>query len=172
MSVRALPAPPDDVVVLDEQRVEEVLSASRTSDRKRMIYRFHKHDDELVHRMFNALQPSTYVRPHRHANPPKCEVFLVLRGALDFVLFDDGGAITLAKRLRAGGPEFGIDLMPGIFHSFLTREPDTLLYEVKQGPYSPSDDKDFASWAPPEGDSRVDAYVADLERALRERGLR
>ena len=163
---RALPPPSEDVVVLSQTLAEQALAASRESERRRVVLPFHKHLDERLHRMFNALQPDTYVRPHRHLSSQKHEVFLVLRGALDFLVFDDAGAFTLVERLEAGGERFGIDLAPGAFHSFLVRAPDTLVYEVKEGPYSAHDDKDFASWAPAEGSLEVADYVARLEQRL------
>lgn len=171
-SPRALSSPPESLIVLGEEHVERALAASRTSERKRIILPFHKSDDALLHRMFNAMQPGTYVQPHRHLHTQKSEIFLVLRGALDFLVFDDVGSIRSAVHLRAGGSEFGIDLAPGDFHSFLVRERDTLVYEVKQGPYTAADDKDFASWAPAEGDAGVADYVRELEQALRGCGLR
>jgi cupin fold WbuC family metalloprotein len=163
---RALPAPQEPIVLLTETLVQRALEASRASDRQRVIAPFHKHHDDNPHRMFNAMQPATYVRPHRHLAVPKSEVFLVLRGALDFVVFREDGAIELACTLRAGSEQFGVDLAPGLFHGILVREPDTLVYEVKPGPYAPSSDKDFASWAPAEGDPSVPAYLAELEAAL------
>lgn len=163
---RALPAPSGAIVVLTQELVEETLAAARESDRKRMILPFHKHHDERLHRMFNGLQPGTYVRPHRHLATQKHEVFLLLRGALDFLVFDDRGALSLARRLVAGGESFGIDLAPSVFHSFLVRAPDTLIYEVKEGPYAAHDDKDFAPWAPPENSPEVASYVATLESEL------
>jgi cupin fold WbuC family metalloprotein len=163
----ALSPPSGAAVVLGEEHVQEALAASRASQRKRTILPFHKHDGELLHRMFNALQPGTYAAPHRHSTSGKNEAFIVLRGALDFIVFSEDGAIDLAVRLCAGGPRFGIDLAPSCFHSFLVREPDTLVYEVKQGPYSPLDDKDFAPWAPREGSDGVDAYLERLERELK-----
>ncbi|HEY6879239.1 MAG TPA: WbuC family cupin fold metalloprotein, partial [Polyangiales bacterium] len=150
-SPRALPVSPEPIVLLTEALVQRALEVSRASDRKRVIQPFHKGHDDNPHRMFNAMQPATYVRPHRHLSVPKSEVFLILRGALDFLVFDDEGTITFARTLRAGGDEFGIDIGPGMFHGILVREPDTLVYEVKPGPYAAHDDKDFAPWAPAEG---------------------
>jgi cupin fold WbuC family metalloprotein len=160
---RALPAPSEPVVLLTESLAERVLAVSRESDRKRVILPFHKSSSESLHRMFNAMQPGTYVRPHRHLSPPKTEGFLVLRGALDFILFDEHGEIERVERLQAGSETFGLDLEAGLFHAFLVRAPDTLIYEVKPGPYSPLDDKDFAAWAPEENTPDVAAYLTLLE---------
>jgi cupin fold WbuC family metalloprotein len=156
---------------MSEDQLQALLAASRASVRKRLILPFHKRADELLHRMFNALQPGTYVQPHRHLSPPKVEAFVVLRGMLDFVVFHDDGEIQLAQRLAAQGRSFGIDLAPGCFHSFVVREPDTLVYEVKQGPYSAADDKDFATWAPAEGAPGVADYQRKLDEALSLHGL-
>lgn len=169
-SARALEAPSQPVVLLTRTLMDQALAASRESERKRMILPFHKGDAETLHRMFNALQPGTYVRPHRHLAPPKSEVFLVLQGALDFVLFDECGAIQQVQRLQAGSDTFGIDLAPGLFHAFVVRAPDTLIYEVKPGPYSALDDKDFARWAPAEGTPEVPAYFEALAEAVRQHG--
>ncbi len=153
-------------MLLTEALVQRAFEVSRESDRKRVIVPFHKNHDDNPHRMFNAMQPGTYVRPHRHLEVPKSEVFLVLRGALDFVVFEDNGVIQFARTLRAGSEDFGVDIVPGLFHGIVIREPDTLVYEVKPGPYAPSNDKDFASWSPAEGSPAVPAYIASLEQAL------
>jgi cupin fold WbuC family metalloprotein len=163
---RALPAPTEPIVVLSRALVDQAQRVSRESDRKRVILPFHKGPEETLHRMFNAMQPGTYVTPHRHLTSQKCEVFLLLSGSLDFIVFDDQGGIEFARRLAAGSDEFGIDLMPGKYHSFLVRAADTLIYEVKPGPYSVQDDKDFAPWAPSEGTPEVAAYVDRLEADL------
>jgi cupin fold WbuC family metalloprotein len=170
MSVaRALPPPPGAVVIVGREHVAQVLAAARASDRRRMILPFHKSPEDPLHRMFNALQPGTYVQPHRHVSPPKAEVFLVLAGCIDMIVFEEDGRIAEAHRLEAGGAKFAADVAAGLFHCFVARAPDTLIYEVKPGPYSALADKDFAPWAPPEGASEVDEYVARLERELAER---
>jgi cupin fold WbuC family metalloprotein len=167
-SPRALPAPSEPVVVLRRALLEQAVQVSRDSDRKRVILPFHKGPEDSLHRMFNAMQPGTYAQPHRHLTVPKSEVFLLLSGCLDFVVFDDAGGIELAVRLAAGTDDFGIDLPPGKYHGIVVRAPDTLIYEVKPGPYSSLDDKDFAPWAPREGTPEVAAYLTRLEASLKQ----
>ena len=50
------------------------------------MLRFHEFD-EHVQRMLNAVEPGSYVRPHRHVNPVKPEAFVVLRGSVLVVRF-------------------------------------------------------------------------------------
>lgn len=161
----ALPPPAGDVVVLTRQVADAALAYSRQSPRRRVIQPFHKGDEDELHRMLNAVQPGSYVRPHRHVAPPKAEVFLVLRGALALFVFEDDGRVRECLRLEAGGERFGIDLGPGLYHGFVVLEPDTLLYEIKTGPYAPASAKDFAPWAPEEGSEAAAAYVRALHAA-------
>jgi cupin fold WbuC family metalloprotein len=159
---RALSPPPGDLVVISESIAREAIAYSRTSPRKRVILPFHKGSEDPLHRMFNAVQPGSYLRPHRHIDPPKAEVFLVLRGALAMFVFEDDGRVRDCFKLEANGERFGVDLAPGLFHSFLALEPDTLLYEVKSGPYEPASAKDFASWAPDEDSPEAERYAREL----------
>ena len=162
----ALDPPPEPVVCVSTRHMDQAAQAARDSERARVILPFHKSHADPLHRMLNAMQPATYVQPHRHLTVPKAEVFLVLRGAIDFIVFDELGEISHALHLRAGSAEFGIDLAPGLFHSFLVRAEDTVLYEIKCGPYTGVNDKDFADFAPPEGSGQIPAYLAKLEQQL------
>jgi cupin fold WbuC family metalloprotein len=112
--------------------------------------------------MFNAVQPGSYIAPHRHLDPPKDESWIVLQGALAFFTFDEQGKIEECCEVRSGSDVFGVDLEPGVYHSFFALEPDTVVYEVKTGPYAPNNDKAFAPWAPREGEPGVPAYLAHL----------
>jgi cupin fold WbuC family metalloprotein len=88
-----------------------------------MIQPFHRSEQDTLHRMFNAVQPDSYVRPHRHLDPPKAEAWIVLRGAVVFFTFEEDGAIRDCIELRASGPAFGVDLVPGVFHTFSRSRP-------------------------------------------------
>lgn len=160
----ALPAPPDDLTLLSRQMLDNVCAQSRQSPRKRIIQPFHKTETDLLHRMLNVAQPDSYVRPHRHLDPPKAEAWVLLAGALAFFTFEEDGRIARCVRAEAGGDVFGIDLVPGIYHTFVALRPDTVVYEVKTGPYAPSNDKSFPAWAPAEGTNEAAEYLAALRR--------
>lgn len=159
---RALRAPTGAICWLNEDLLQGALAASRKSARKRIIQPLHRSDSATLHRMFNAVQPDSYIPPHRHADPPKAESWIVLRGALAFFTFDDHGAIDECLEIRAGGEIFGVDLEPGVYHTFFALEPDTIVFEVKDGPYSPTTDKAFPDWAPREGTPEANGYLAKL----------
>lgn len=159
---RAQTAPQGNVVGISDELIRRALEGSRTSPRKRMILPLHKGDSALLQRMLNAIQPGSYIRPHRHAKD-RAESIVVLHGAIRFFIFGDGGECFQALEVRAGSPTFGIDFEGGVWHSFHALEPDTVLFEVKPGPYNPETDKEFAPWAPEEFSDGVEAYLISLE---------
>jgi cupin fold WbuC family metalloprotein len=165
---RALPAPSTDLAPMTRSALDEVLAQSRLNSRRRMILPFHRGPEDSVHRMLNALQMGSYVRPHRHRSPPKPEAWVVLQGELLFVTFFDDGEIDEALTLSAWGEQFGVDLVPGRYHTLAALKPDTVIYEVKSGPYDVRDDKEFAPWSPEEGSEQADAYLDDLLKRARE----
>lgn len=161
---RALVAPEGPVTVIDRSQVERVVQASRKSPRGRIILPFHKKDADACHRMLNALQPGSYIRPHRHLSPPKAETILVLKGSICFVIFDPEGAIVNHFTLTAGSPRIGIDVEPEAYHTLFALENDTVVFEVKNGPFSPATAGDFAGWAPEEGHPAAEMYLEKLRQ--------
>jgi len=166
---RAFPPPTGSICWLSKDLLEGAITASQSNPRRRFIQPFHRSSSATLHRMFNAVQPDSYIPPHCHADPPKAESWIVLRGAVAFFTFDAQGAIENCIEVRAGGDVFGVDLEPGVYHTFYALEPDTLVYEVKDGPYSPTTDKAFPDWAPAEDTPEGRAYLAMLEREFAQR---
>ena len=158
----ALPPPSGDLALLSKHMLQQACELSRQSPRRRIIAPFHKSDADPLHRMLNIAQPDSYVRPHRHLDPPKAEAWVLLAGALLFFTFNDEGSIARCVKAEAGGDVFGVDLVPGIFHSFVALRPDTVVYEVKSGPYTASNDKTFPAWAPAEGTPEAATYLSGL----------
>ncbi len=117
-----------------------------------------------VHRLLNAVEPGSYIRPHRHRSVPRDETAVVVSGTLGLLLFDDGGAITRTELLRPAPGPFLADLPAGVWHSFVSLEPGTVFFEVKAGPYAPPSPEDLAEWAPGEGEEEA----RGLERSWRE----
>lgn len=128
-----------------------------------MNFNFHSSAEDNPHRMLNVLLRGTYVRPHRHVTPPKSEAFLPLTGRIGIVCFDDAGSVSGIYALDASGPVRGIDLPPGIWHTVVALTESAVCYEVKPGPWVPASDKDFAEWAPAEGDAGCQEFVRKME---------
>jgi cupin fold WbuC family metalloprotein len=151
--------------LLEASLFESLLAQARQSPRRRVNFNFHSSMEDNPHRFLNVMLRGTYITPHRHLDPPKSESFLVLRGELAFFIFDDTGAVTSVTRL--GCDPLGIDIGPGVWHSLAVLSDEAICFEVKPGPYSVANDKDFAPWAPREGDSRAPEYLASLLDSVR-----
>ena len=85
-----------------------------------------------------------------------------------FFVFDDAGNVIRTE--VAGRDPMGIDLPPGVWHTLTPLTAHAVCYEVKPGPYSAANDKDFAPWAPREGDPRAAAYLDNLLSKVKSRG--
>ncbi len=144
--------------IIDNQIIENVIMKARTSPRKRMNHNFHDNYSDPIQRFLNAWEPGSYLRPHRHLNPPKREVFIVLQGSFAIATFDDEGNITDKFILDVSKGNHAVELTAGEWHTVIPLETGSVAYELKDGPYDPIDDKDFASWAPKEGEEGCDEY--------------
>lgn len=156
----ALQAPATAATIIDDALLAEVIAASRTSPRRRMVLPLHKGSDAPVQRMLNAIQPESRIRPHRHS-APKSETFLVLRGAFLLFLFTDDGTVNSIHRLSPG-QACGVDLEPGIWHTLVALEEDSIILEAKPGPWLPGSELDGAPWAPPEESDEAEEYRQKL----------
>jgi cupin fold WbuC family metalloprotein len=151
--------------LIDSVLIERTLERARSSTRLRTNHNFHGSHTDPVHRFLNAWIRGTYVAPHRHVAVPKSESFLVLQGELACFVFDDTGVVRERHILGRNGV-YGIDLPPAVWHTLAPLTETAVCYEVKPGPWDPATDKEFASWAPLEGDPRAPAYLAALLASL------
>jgi cupin fold WbuC family metalloprotein len=131
-----------------------------------MNHNFHENPEDLLNRMLNAMEPGTYVCPHKHEAPDKREAFIILRGSFLIVKFDAGGNITDHIILNREKGNFGLEISPGTYHTLICLEPGSVLYELKDGPYDVTNDKQFAPWAPPEGTPQAQAFVQKILKEL------
>lgn len=158
----AFPNVSGEIFVLDADLLRRGIEASRESLRRRMILPIHRRQDDPVQRLLNFLQPGTYVRPHAHLRDAASETIFVIQGAIGFVSMNQDGSSPRPVRLGTGGL---LDIIPGVWHTLLALETDTVILEIKRGPYSAEEDKVFAPWAPEEGDPSVPGFL-DPYRAL------
>jgi cupin fold WbuC family metalloprotein len=136
--------------LINSDLFQAVSKQALQSHRKRANYNFHELS-EVYQRFLNVLTIGTYVQPHRHLSPAKPETFIALQGDLGFLLFDDQGKIIDSFLLSSKGPNFGIDIQPGVWHSIVCLTDTCICFEGKSGPYNPDTDKEFANFSYPEG---------------------
>lgn len=128
-----------------------------------MNHNFHSSLNAPLHRLLNAMEPGSYIRPHRHLNPDREESCILLRGKVAVFLFDETGNITEHVILSPSDGIYGIDLEAGVWHSVIVLEPGSVIYEAKEGPYVPLAKENMAPWSPePEDEEKVNAYIEQL----------
>lgn len=156
---------------LDRALLDAVAAEARLSPRRRMNLNLHPDNAHPAHRLFNVIEPDSYVRPHRHLDPLKDETILCVRGRLGCILFADDGAVQETCVLAPDGDRFGVDIAHGQFHSLVALEAASVIFEVKAGPYQGLTDAEFARWAPAEGDE-ARAWLDRMHGLFRGQGLR
>ncbi len=145
----------------------DVLSRGALENPRRRL-NLNLHDDfrDPCQRLFNAVEPGSYIRPHRHTDPSRPECFVALRGRFVLLIFDDDGAVTNTAHVAPDGPGLAVEVPPGFWHSIVALEPGSIFFEAKPGPYVPLTDKDFAPWAPAEGSAEALWYMETLYEAI------
>jgi len=156
------------VQTLSRALLADLIERAHRSPRLRINHNFHTSMDDNPHRFLNVMVKGTYVAPHRHLDPPKAESFVVLNGEVAFFIFDDAGKVTRTEVV--GCDPIGIDLAAGVWHTLTPVSAHAVCYEVKPGPYLASTDKDFAPWAPREGEPAAPAYLEKLLSSVKSRG--
>lgn len=138
-----------------------------SSPRLRQHLNLHESFDDPCQRLLNAIEPGSYIRPHRHASDPREEMLVVLQGSMILFAFSELGAveevIPLCSDSRGSHGFFGIIVPADVWHTVVAVEPGSTLLEVKAGPFNPAMPKDLASWAPAEGTPDAVAYLQHLQ---------
>jgi len=150
---------------IDERALAAARRVAADSPRRRGLVRYHEHRESLQ-RMVHAIEPHSYVRPHKHEDPDKTEVFVALTGAAVVCRFDDAGELVEHVELRAGGPCHGVEIPPRAWHALLALESGTVLFEIVEGAYDPASHKHFAPWAPAEDGVEAGRFLARLRARL------
>lgn len=122
-------------MVIDQKLLDQVSIQAKESTRLRMNYNFHQSLDDKCHRMLNAVEPGTEVPIHRH--PTKDESFVILRGKVRSTTYNDDGSIIDSVVLSQEDGVYGVDIPKGVWHKLESLEPNSVIFECKEGPFVP-----------------------------------
>lgn len=125
-------------MVIDQKLLDQVSIQAKESTRLRMNYNFHQSLDDKCHRMLNAVEPGTEVPIHRH--PTKDESFVILRGKVRSTTYNDDGSIIDSVVLSQEDGVYGVDIPKGIWHKLESLEPNSVIFECKEGPFVPHEE--------------------------------
>jgi len=155
--------------LIDKNLLDETTTKAKQSPRLRMNYNFHETLDDPINRLINAVEPDTYLRPHRHQNPDKNEIFLLIRGKAALFLFDDQGTVTKSLVLDPIAGVYGGEIPCDVWHTLIILESGSVVYEIKQGPYAPLSPENMAPWSPDAEDSTgVKSFMDKLKSFVKQ----
>ncbi|PZO06784.1 MAG: cupin fold metalloprotein, WbuC family [Lysobacteraceae bacterium] len=157
--------PSDNVRVISPDFLDRLTSQAVASPRQRQHYNLHATYDDPCQRFFNAVEPGSYLRPHRQALIPRSKLLVAVRGRFALLVFDDAGGIVQGVRFAAGelpGWAVAAEVPAGRWNTVLSLSPGAVLLEAKAGPFDPDAPREPAPWAPEEGGPDVAAYMAWL----------
>lgn len=151
---------------IDQSLIDRVLGEARRNPRQRKNFNFHDRDDHPCQRLINAILPQSYIQPHRHLDPDKAEMMVILHGRAAVVFFDDSGAVVDRVLLEAGGGHLAVNIPPGQFHSILAFDDGAVIFETKAGPYLPLTPGERAPFAPDEAVPEAINYLIKLKNIV------
>lgn len=161
---------PTDGTLLDQTGIEELKRLAVLNPRRRVRFCAHRSPNDSLHEMFIVHARNCYVRPHWHLS--KAESIFILEGEVDLVLFHTDGAVSrvISMGNPASGRPFFHRLSEPTCHTLLIRSEHLVFHEVTEGPFLRTQTV-FPDWAPEENTTEADAFIANLNRQLAQRGL-
>lgn len=122
-------------MLLGKQLLDQLSKSASENPRLRASFDLRNTDKDNSQRMLNALQPGTILPIHRH--PFTAETLIMVRGSVCQKFYNNQGEVTDTFILKAGGECSALQIPAGQFHSLECLEPDTVIFEAKDGAYMP-----------------------------------
>lgn len=152
------------IQAFDSKFLDDLTAKAKASDRRRAHHNVHLSLDEPCQRLFIAMEPDSFVVPHRHSRPAKPECFIGIRGHVALFFFDNDGTINKTLHIGPDQTTLVCDIPPNTWHTAVSMTTACVFLEVKPGPYQPIHDGDIAPWSPSEEDQQI--YIANLRSTL------
>lgn len=121
-------------MIINDELLDKITAEAEASPRLRMNYNFHESLDSKAQRLINVLLPGTPLPIHRHRHT--AETYVILRGKMFVVFYNDMGAQTERYLLDPSQGNYGVQIPKGQWHGIEVIEPSAI-FEVKDGPYTP-----------------------------------
>lgn len=129
--------------------LDQLGQQAQQSPRRRANHNLHPELADPIQRLAIAMEPDTYVRPHRH--PHTWELLTPLRGRFLVLYFDDSGIVT--ARTILGEDCAMLENPAGQWHAVLSLDSGGVIFEVKHGPYQAIGEEDYLPGSASEGEA-------------------
>ena len=128
------------MTLINKDLLTKVSAEAKESSRLRMNFNLHDSLDSKVQRLLNALEPGTILPIHRHMHTE--ETYILLKGKLNVLYYDENRNLMDSFILDPLKGSYGVNIPKGQWHTLEVLEPDSVIFEVKEGPYKPIDKDD------------------------------
>jgi hypothetical protein len=147
---------------------DSLIRRAKNSPRSRQFFNIYQHHEEPCQRLLNAINVGSYIQPHRQVNSGKKEMLVAFMGKFAVIKFSEQGQLddftffATEKYLDQETTTIGIELDCNCWHAVIAIKPNSVLLEIKAGPFDVSVAKDCSPWSPPTDSKGVDDYVRKL----------
>lgn len=126
---------------IDKQVLDQLTGQAKDNARLRMNLDLRTSSNDTSQRMLNALEPGTVVPIHRHCSTT--ETVIIVRGKVKEILFDEAGNVTEEILMEVGGNCPALQIPAGQWHTIEALESGTVIFEAKDGAFTPLSEKDI-----------------------------
>ncbi len=125
---------------IDNKLLDSITREAKLLDRLRMSRDLRTTPEVLSQRMLNAIEPGTVLPIHRHRN--STESCIVIRGKAVEIFYDDNGNETERIMMQPDSDCSGVNIEVGRWHRIESLESGTVIFEAKDGAYTPLSSED------------------------------
>lgn len=125
---------------IDKAVIDNLIVQAKVSERRRMNLDLRTSAEDTSQRMLNALEPDTVLPIHRHRFTT--ETVVVVRGSIKEIFYNDNGDVTDTILMQEGGECTVLQIPQGQWHTVKVLEPGTVIFEAKDGKYTPLSEDD------------------------------
>ena len=126
-------------MIITRDILDELSAKAKASERLRCNLDLRNSAEDNSQRMLNALEPGTDMPIHRHKG--SSETCICIRGHFEEYFYDEKGNLTETVDMVPGGVVLNIE--KGQWHSLKCLEPNTILFEAKDGAYRPLEEDEI-----------------------------
>lgn len=128
-------------MLLTKALIETLSKFAKNNERLRMNYNLHNSFSDSVQRMFNAIEPNSLIPIARH--PYSSETLILIQGKLRVNIYNEERNIIESVLLDLNIGNIGYHIPKGTWHKVESLEEGTIIFETREGPYTPVAEEDL-----------------------------
>lgn len=123
-------------IIFTDEFLNGLQELPKQSPRLRANFDLRNSPEDNSQRILNIMDKGTVVPIHCH--PDTSESVVILRGAIDWIFYDENHKeIARYKLSRENGP-YGLQIPAGQLHGIEVQESGSIVFEAKDGKYIPN----------------------------------